>query len=125
MSLLFPEPSRCDLNFMLRGIPVRVTPWFSLAQGALGMIFLIPYLIIATLDDPDAGPLGVMIFAVWIICAFVSILVHELGHVLVGRCFGSEGAIILTALGGLAPGSPDLPSRSPRIAVYLPGPAAH
>jgi Zn-dependent protease len=125
MSFLFPEPSRYDLHFTVGGIPTRVTPWFWLAQGAFGLFLTVPRFF-HTLDGQHllAVPAELMLFPVWILCAFVSILVHELGHVLVGRWFGSDGEIVLTAFGGLAPGSPDLNSRFHRIAVYLAGPIA-
>lgn len=58
------------------------------------------------------------------LCSFLSILVHELGHVLMGRFFGSYGQIVLYSFGGLALGSSDVPRRSQRILVYLAGPAA-
>lgn len=37
----------------------------------------------------------------WVLVIFVSILVHELGHALTARSFGSEVAIELNAVGGL------------------------
>lgn len=37
----------------------------------------------------------------WIVIVFVSILVHELGHALTARMFGSDVAIELNGLGGL------------------------
>jgi stage IV sporulation protein FB len=55
-------------------------------------------------------------------CVFVSILIHELGHVFVGRIFGSHGHIVLYSFGGLAIGSNDLPRRWQRIVVSLAGP---
>jgi Zn-dependent protease len=60
----------------------------------------------------------------WIGCVFVSILVHEFGHVLIGRLFGAEGHIILYSFGGLAVGSNALSNRWQRIAVSFAGPLA-
>jgi Zn-dependent protease len=85
-----------DLNFWIGDIPVRVHPYFWLSTELLA----------------------------WAAILLVSILVHELGHVLMGRYFGSRGHIILTGFCGLAVGSSNLPSRGQRIAVYLAGPAA-
>src|SRR5207249_441117 len=56
--------------------------------------------------------------------AFVSILIHELGHVLMGRIFGSDGHIVLYGFGGLAIGSSNLERRWQRNLVYLAGPFA-
>ena len=60
----------------------------------------------------------------WIICVFVSILIHEMGHVLMGRLFGAEGHIVLYSFGGLAIGSKRLADRWQRIAVSFAGPLA-
>jgi Zn-dependent protease len=60
----------------------------------------------------------------WIVCVFVSILVHELGHVFMGQVFGTRSQIVLHAFGGLAIGSSNLRNRWMRIAVYLAGPGA-
>ncbi len=60
----------------------------------------------------------------WIVGAFVSILIHEMGHVVAGQAFGSKGEIILTPLGGLAGGCAELQHRRNRIFVYLAGPLA-
>jgi stage IV sporulation protein FB len=68
--------------------------------------------------------LGIEFLLVWMVCVFVSILVHELGHVLMGRLFGAQGHIVLYSFGGLAVGSSDLSSRWQRIAVYFAGPLA-
>src|SRR5438874_1517291 len=67
---------------------------------------------------------GVSYLLVWIACTFVSILIHELGHVFMGRLFGSHGHIVLYSFGGLAIGSSALRSRWQRIAVYFAGPFA-
>lgn len=107
MSLLSSEPTQLDLSWRMFGIPVRVSPWFWLTAAFLGW---------SSLDD------GFDHLLVWIACVFVSILLHEMGHVLVGRLFGSDGHILLCGFGGLAFGSNDLPRRWQRIAVSLAGP---
>src|SRR5262249_26998456 len=53
---------------------------------------------------------------------FGSVLLHELGHVWMGRVFGSNGYIILYSFGGLAIGSTRLAHRWQRICVLLAGP---
>jgi Zn-dependent protease len=60
----------------------------------------------------------------WVAVVFVSILIHEMGHVLMGRIFGSDGYIVLYGFGGLAIGSSDLTKRWQRNLVYLAGPFA-
>ncbi|MSR30287.1 MAG: hypothetical protein EXR99_02165 [Gemmataceae bacterium] len=62
------------------------------------------------------------VLALWVLAVFLSILLHEFGHVLMGQFFGSSGFIILHGFGGLAVGSSDLSNRWKRIAVTLAGP---
>jgi len=108
---MFFEPERTpyDLNWRMLGTWVRVHPFFWLFSAILGW---------DTLEE------GFSFLILWIVCVFVSILIHEFGHVLVGRLFGSSGHIVLYSLGGLAIGSSSLPNRWQRIAVYLAGPVA-
>jgi Zn-dependent protease len=84
-----PEATAYDLRFRLLNIPVRVSPWFWLV-----MLFI---------SRGAAGPRGsVSAVLVFVGCAFVSILVHELGHALSARAVGREpGGIVLHAMGGL------------------------
>jgi stage IV sporulation protein FB len=108
--LLEPEPTQFDLRFRLFGTHVRVHPMFWAVSGLLGEHYL--------RRGEGLGP-----FLAWIACSFVSILLHEMGHVLAGRLFGSQGHIVLYSFGGLAIGSSDLRNRWQRIVVYLAGPA--
>src|SRR5262245_23215813 len=110
MSLLTPDRTRYDLNFRLNDIPVRVHPGFWIVHGIIGFM--------------TAGGIGVWAFFLWIACAFLSIIIHELGHVLAGRHFGARGEIVLTVFGGHAGASADLEERSQRVMVYLSGPGA-
>jgi Zn-dependent protease len=105
--------TRCDLRFRIGNIPVRVNPSFWLPILILGL---------ARMDQPLAD--CVMHMAAEGLVLFVSILIHELGHVLAGRYFGSSGHILLTGFCGLAIGSTNLPGRWQRIAVCLAGPGA-
>src|SRR4051794_25455134 len=100
-------PTRFDVRFMLGDIPVRIHPYFWVGTVVLGL----------DLNQPALDILTHLL--AWLAIVFVSILVHELGHVLMGRYFGSTGHVILTGLGGLAVGSSDLPLRRQRIAVLL------
>ena len=109
MFLLEPPPSPLDLKWQMLGIPVRVHPLFWLFTALLGL---------------GALRQGIVYLLLWIVCVFVSILIHELGHVLAGKLFGSDGRILLYSFGGLAIGSSKLAERWQRIVVYLAGPAS-
>src|SRR5262245_40258098 len=118
MNMLYPEPTRYDLNFRFFGIPVRVTPWFWLVLAVLGAAF-------GGLGLLAAGPaLAFLLFTLAILLGFLSIFIHELGHVLMGACYGARGEIVLTAVGGLAGGCSDVHLRAHRIMVCLAGPIA-
>ena len=57
------------------------------------------FLFVAALLGLAAGTVT-LVFA-WIAVVFVSILIHEMGHALTARAFGSQVAIELNAIGGL------------------------
>jgi Zn-dependent protease len=107
--LIEPEPTPYDLRWTMFGIPIRVHPMFWLFTAILGW---------STLQR------GFEFLLLWILCVFVSVLVHELGHVFAGRLFGASGQIVLYTFGGLAIGSSDLSRRWQRIGVYFAGPLA-
>ncbi|MCC6417672.1 MAG: hypothetical protein IT429_05430 [Gemmataceae bacterium] len=111
MVLLEPEPTQFDLRWRMFGTPVRVHPMFWLLACLLGMDLL-------------NGPNGLQLLLLWVACVFVSILVHEFGHIFMGRAFGNRGQVVLYSFGGLAIGSSDTDRRWKRIAVSLAGPAA-
>lgn len=116
MNLFEPDRTQFDLNFSLFNIAVRVHPFFWLTTILLGS---------SILQDPDLDPpvrFGYLF--VWIAVCFVSILIHEMGHVVVGRYYGADGHIVLAGLFGLAIGSGDVPTRGQRIAVSFAGPGA-
>jgi Zn-dependent protease len=110
---LEPEQTGFDLRFRIGTIPVRIHPWFWLSAVILGWPIM-------QRDDPNAF----FYLLLWVACVFVSILVHELGHVVMGRIFGSDGHIVLYSFGGVAIGSSSVPGRWQRIAVFLAGPGA-
>lgn len=109
MLLLEPERSPYDLAWRLFGIPVRVHPSFWIASLILGA------------GTWNRGP---EFLVLWVLCVFVSILVHELGHVLMGQVFGTRGHILLYSFGGLAIGSNNLSKPWQRMAVSFAGPLA-
>lgn len=96
-----------DLRFQALGIPVRVHPMFWLFMGLIGW--------------QDQNIPAVLIF---IGCAFVSILVHEFGHGLTARAFGSPASIVLWGLGGLCYSNSDRQTPLQRLAVVAFGPGA-
>jgi len=108
---MFFEPKRTpyDIQFHLFRIPVRVHPMFWLVAAILGWNY---------------QNLGFPYLLTWIGCMFLSILVHELGHVFMGQYFGSRGHIVLYAMGGLAINSNNLNRNWQRIAVCFAGPGA-
>ncbi|MGB1252911.1 MAG: site-2 protease family protein [Candidatus Promineifilaceae bacterium] len=103
-----PPPSQYDLVFYIRGIRVRVHPLFWLLAVFLGY---------------SAGdPVSILI---WVVAVFVSILIHELGHVIAMRRYGGDGSIVLYHFGGLAiPNRSYGTSHNEQIMISLAGPTA-
>jgi len=91
------------------GVGVRVHPTFWLFSLLMGWQYM------------QQSPWLVLI---WVAATFLSILVHELGHVIAGRIFGSPGNIVLYSFGGLAIGSYQYARTWQRIIISLAGPAA-
>jgi stage IV sporulation protein FB len=108
---VFAEPARTpyDLNFRLFGFPIRIHPFFWLGAALLGA---------STLNA------GLHFLLIWIAVVLVSILVHELGHAVAFRRFGSDSHIVLWMFGGLAVPYTAIPGRWRRILVALAGPIA-
>jgi Zn-dependent protease len=104
-----PPPTPYDLNFRLLGFRVRIHPLFWLGAVLLG-----------------AGTLnaGVQFLLIWVGVVLVSILVHELGHAVAFRAFGTDCHITLWLFGGLAVPYSGVAGRGRRIIVYLAGPIA-
>jgi Zn-dependent protease len=96
-----------DLRFRFLDIPVRVHPIFWLVSAALGWQDKHLELVVA-----------------WIVCVFVSILVHEFGHGLTAKAFGSSPSIVLWGLGGLCYNQSERQTSGQRLAVVLMGPGA-
>lgn len=117
MFLQEPEASPYDFNFRVVGIPVRVHFMFWLVTIILGFNGIF--------GRQDLGPpLQFAYLFMWVGCVFVSILVHEMGHVIMGQAFGSSGYIVLTGFFGLAVGSGNVETRWQRILVSFAGPLA-
>lgn len=95
-----------EWNFSLFGIPVHVKIWFWIM------------VLILCGDQPPAA------LFTWVAVCFVSILLHELGHVLAFRWFGVDAEVVLYGWGGLAVPHRSLRGAMPRVAVALAGPLA-
>jgi len=101
--------ARSVLRFRLGPFPVNVAPSFLLAAAILGFPFL---------SD-------VLVLALWILVVFVSVLVHEMGHALVGKALGGQPEIQLERFGGVTfPRLPAPPSAASQIGLSLAGPIA-
>ena len=107
--LVEPERTAYDLRFRVLRFPVRVHPWFWIVAALMGS---------RTLD------MGAQFLLMWVAVVFVSILVHELGHAVAFRRFGSDADIVLYSFGGLAIPTSFVTGRARRIAVSLAGPVA-
>lgn len=73
------------MQFRLGPIPVRIR---------------VPFLFMAAILGAGYFEKSPALMAVWIAIVFVSVLVHELGHALVGRLFGLTPQIELHGMGG-------------------------
>jgi Zn-dependent protease len=109
-----PGPTALDLRFRLFGIPIRVHPMFWIFSAVLGWGG----------GPGEHDPYFLPGLLIWIAASFVSILIHEMGHVFMGRLFGSDGHIVMYSFGGLAIGSNALRKRWQRILVSFAGPGA-
>lgn len=101
------------IRFTIFGIPVEIQPWFWLMVFFLGGGMRI---------GSSSSVLEVATFAV---IALISILVHELGHALVGRKLaGGRVSIVLWGMGGLATNHGGRFDRNKRMWMILAGPGA-
>jgi Zn-dependent protease len=81
------QESEFDVRFSVWGIPVRVIPTFWLFAALLGWGYV---------------QAGVPLLVTWVLVAFVSVLIHELGHATVASLFGYPPRIVLYHFGGAA-----------------------
>ncbi len=102
------SPTPYDLRFAIGRIPVRVHPLFWLFSALLGW----------------SGP-NLQKTLLWVLCVFLSVLIHELGHAWTAQSFGLRPQIVLHAFGGYA--AYHLTGRQStwqRILILIAGPAA-
>jgi Zn-dependent protease len=102
-----PQPTRFDLHWRMFGVDVRVHPMFWAMSAVFGWNL--------------SAPLGWQYVLVWVFCVFVSILLHEMGHVCMGWLFGVQGHILLHAFGGLTFPDREASQRWQRIVVDFGG----
>jgi stage IV sporulation protein FB len=99
------------IRFSLFGVPVEIQPFFWVTTAMLGG---------ALRADSREAFLAVALF---MIAAFVSILVHELGHALTIKAFGLPTAVTLQAFGGFATYPSGILNRKKSFLVSAAGPA--
>ena len=101
-----PESRAGEWNFRLFGIEVRVKFWFWFAT----LLF--------------CGNMDVKLALIWVAVCFVSILVHEFGHVVAFRLFGTDAYAVLYGFGGLAVPDRGVDGTLGRFVVAMAGPMA-
>jgi stage IV sporulation protein FB len=114
-----PSPTAFDIRFRLFGTPIRVHPMFWLFGAFFGYMYLESIRAGRPFEDVSLGYI-----ALWLVWMFLSILVHEFGHVAMARVSGRRGQIILHSLGGLATWDTPAAHRWQRMAIPAAGPAA-
>lgn len=110
MHLPEPEPSRWELHWRMLGADFRIHPFFWASSAVLGVYYY---------QHPTDGGWDVFVF--WMLIVFVSMLLHELGHVFAARLFGVRGRVYLSGLGGRLLNLAEL-KRWQRMIVLLAGP---
>lgn len=99
------------IEFTLFGIPVRIQIWFWVTMALIGGV---------TSADTRDEIIGLLFFMA---AGFVSILIHELGHAVAGKCYGARPAITLQAFGGYAEFPGKRFTRLQDFVVTMAGPA--
>ncbi len=99
------------LRFRLFGVPFEIGLYFWIGSALLG-------------GRVATGQNAVGLLLIWVACAFVSIVVHELGHALAARRCGVESAVELHAIGGVTRMFGRTLTRAESFWVTFCGPAA-
>lgn len=109
---MMPERRGC-ISFTLFGIPIEIQPFSWLILGVLGLS------IFSNAPSPMQGAL------MFIVAGMLTLLAHELGHALVGRCFTKiTPYVVIGGLGGATHHPVGMPGRMPHFLMVLAGPAA-
>jgi Zn-dependent protease len=101
-----PESRAGEWCFHLFGIEARVKFWFWFAT----------LLFCGDIDTKSA--------LIWVAVCFLSILLHEFGHVIAYRLFGTDGYAVLYAFGGLAVPDEEVRGTLAHFIVSMAGPVA-
>ncbi|HWE24421.1 MAG TPA: site-2 protease family protein, partial [Myxococcales bacterium] len=105
------------LRFRFGPFPVTVYLSFLVAAALLSYLWIDP----GSISSTD----GVALFFAYVVIVFVSVLVHELGHALVGRAFGGSPEIRLEGFGGVTyPRLQERPSAWKQVVLSIAGPVA-
>lgn len=100
------------VRFSLFGIPIEIRPWFWITMLIFGSLWT------GSSNSREA----IILIGLFVIAGFLSILVHELGHALVGRAFGAPTGIVLEAFGGYASFPANAFTRGQNFLVSAAGP---
>jgi len=111
-----PSASPLDIRWRILGTGFCIQPSFWLMSLLFGYVILIW----GGHGHAQASPITYL--ALWVVCTFVSVLLHELGHMTAARIFGQRSNIILSNMGGLTIGNFAALARWQRIVVSLAGP---
>jgi stage IV sporulation protein FB len=106
------------LRWRLFGMQFCIQPSFWLMSALFG------YLVSNFLQPPVHGVEMLKMIGFWVLCTFISVMVHELGHAVTGHIFGCPGNITLGGMGGAAAGQFDKLRSWQRTLVILAGPGA-
>lgn len=109
------------LRWRLLGINFCIQPSFWIMNALWGYVLAGP---ISGGQRELTGSELLTFILVWVLCTLVSVMVHELGHVITGRIFGQAGNITITGLGGQAVGEYGELRPWQRILVIAAGPGA-
>jgi len=102
------------IQFSLFRISVTVQPFFWLVMALFGFM----------ITGGETGGSGLLNVALFIMAAFISILVHELGHALTIKKYKLPTEIVLQGLGGYATYPAGILNRKQNWLVSAAGPAA-
>jgi Zn-dependent protease len=109
VGFLQATPTAFDVRFRLLGTPVRIHPTFWLVGALLGYFL-------------TRGRVDSML--IYLGCFLAAILVHEMGHAVMGRALRERLQIVLFGFGGMAGGISERLGGRARILIALAGPAA-
>jgi stage IV sporulation protein FB len=115
---------RIMLRWRLLGINFCIQPSFWLMNALWAYILYQPMMRPARGENQLFTRELLIMMLIWVLCMLVAVMVHELGHVILGRIFGQPGNITISGLGGQAVGEYGALSSWKRILVVAAGPCA-